>query len=440
MRLLNATTYEFREFQHRPTRPKYAILSHRWFPQEITFATIEPVELQDENRITPQLSKIRNTCLRAREDKLEWVWIDSCCINKESSEEVTRSINAMFKWYQEAAVCYTYLSDVTVGKTRVFKRADSEDSEWFERGWTLQELIAPRTMKFFDANWVPIGTRAQLAAEIQHITGIEARFLDGSEQFRSASIATRLSWQSRRKTTEEEDIAYSLVGIMGVSLVPIYGEGRQAFLKLQQELLKTYRDESIFAWTAPPSRLPKHDRQWDQGEWGLLAPWIDCFQDSGDVVVIANRKGFSNRMKDRPAGGIAPIAGGVKFPMPKRELRGESIVVVVLSALTIVGIFVLLAVNSYRHSKRREWSLTLNCWKKDRFGRLRAIQVFLCRDSGGNDELFRRCRCEHLGSTESVPSSITMGGEFTVKEVTIIQPSGVWWPVITEPLRIRSKL
>jgi hypothetical protein len=218
----------------------------------------------------PQIDKIRNTCRVAREDKLEWVWIDSCCINKDSSEELNRSINAMFKWYQEAAVCYTFLSDVLSSekhKTTTFKRVSSEkDSEWFERGWTLQELLAPRTMKIFDANWLPMGTRAQLAPEIERVTGIEARFLDGSEKFRTASIATRLSWQARRRTTEEEEMAYSLLGVLGVSLVPLYGEGRQSFLKLQQELLKTYRDESIFAWTAPASRLPKHDRQWDQSQ------------------------------------------------------------------------------------------------------------------------------------------------------------------------------
>lgn len=236
-------------------------------------------------------------------------------------------------------------------------------------------------MKFFDTDWVPIGTRAQLAAEIERVTGIEARFLDGSEEFRSASIATRLSWQSRRKTTEEEDMAYSLVGIMGVSLVPIYGEGRQSFLKLQQELLKSYRDESIFSWTAPASRLPKHDRQWGKGEWGLLAPWVDCFQDSRDVV-------SSKKMGNRPAGGISPIAGGIKFPMPGKELRpmkSWEAPLVVLSLLVVIGPFIWLAIKSYRHSERQEWSLTLNCWKKDHFGRFRAIQVFLCRDSRGDE-------------------------------------------------------
>ncbi|KFY89168.1 hypothetical protein V500_05900 [Pseudogymnoascus sp. VKM F-4518 (FW-2643)] len=414
-------------------RPQYAILSHRWFPQEITFRTLSPLELQDGYLITPQLNKIRNTCRKAREDKLEWVWIDSCCINKDSSEEITRSINTMFKWYQEAAVCYTYLSDVIAleGKTSVFKRRDSEDSEWFERGWTLQELLAPRAMKFFDTDWVPIGTRAQLAAEIERVTGIEARFLDGSEEFRSASIATRLSWQSRRKTTEEEDMAYSLVGIMGVSLVPIYREGRQSFLKLQQELLKSYRDESIFAWTAPASRLPKHDRQWGQGEWGLLAPWVDCFQDSRDVVI-------SKKMGNRPAGGISPIAGGIKFPMPGKELhhmRSWEAPLVVLSLFVVIGPFIWFAIKSYRHSERQEWSLTLNCWKKGHFGLFRAIQVFICRDSRG-DEFWRRCRCDDLGSTERIPSS-KIGGKITIKEITIIQPSGVRWPVTEEPLPIQ---
>jgi hypothetical protein len=370
----------------------------------------------------PQIDKIRNTCRVAREDKLEWVWIDSCCINKDSSEELNRSINAMFKWYQEAAVCYTFLSDVLLSerhKTTAFKRESSEkDSEWFERGWTLQELLAPRAMKIFDANWLPMGTRAQLAPEIERVTGIEARFLDGSEEFRTASIATRLSWQARRRTTEEEDMAYSLLGVLGVSLVPLYGEGRQSFLRLQQELLKTYRDESIFAWIAPASRLPKHDRQWDQGQWGLLAPWVDCFEGSRDVVITGTTL-------DRPAGGIAPIAEGVKFPIPLRELGSSNEMLwATISILTLLGVCIWIPVSIHRHKHRQEWTLTLNCKKKDRVGELKVVQVFLCRDSQG-DEFWRRCRCGELGFRNSG----TNKRRTETKDITIVQPTGVWWPV-----------
>lgn len=421
MRLLNASTYELRDFRQRASRPRYAILSHRWFTEEITFNNLNPVELRDGNVSTPQLDKIRGTCRIARGDKLEWVWIDSCCINKDSSEELNRSINSMFKWYQEAAVCYTYLPDVvTSGQSKAL--GAFEDSEWFERGWTLQELLAPRTMKFFDKNWLAMGTRSQLSTEIGRITGIEASFLDGSETFRTASIATRMSWQARRRTTEEEDIAYSLLGIMGVSLVPTYGDGKQAFLKLQQELLKTYRDESLFAWTAPRRGLPRHDRQWGPGEWGLLAPWVDCFQDCRDVII-------TGKTRDRPSGGIAPTAEGVKFPIPMSELSSNRTWKGMLSVFLppFLGPFLWLGIHTYLHAHRREWSLTLNCWKPDHTGALKPIQVFLCRDSRG-DEFWRRCRSGDLGSANRIPSSKRQGMFYT-KDITIIQPTGVWWPL-----------
>ncbi|KAL9621542.1 MAG: hypothetical protein Q9160_004072 [Pyrenula sp. 1 TL-2023] len=425
MRLLNVTTFELREFRQRASRPKYAILSHRWFDQEITFDSFSASDLQDGRLRTPQLDKIRGTCRIAKGDKLEWVWIDSCCINKDSSEELNRSLNSMFKWYQEAEVCYTYLSDVLAAdqKQANFKRSDSgKDSEWFERGWTLQELIAPRTMKFFDKNWVSMGTRAQLAKEISSITGIEVQILDGSEAFRSASLATRLSWQARRKTTEEEDMVYGLLGLMGVSLVPTYGEGRQAFTRLQQELLKTYRDESIFAWKAQGRHLPQHDRQWSQGQWGLLAPWVDCFQDSRDIV-----HNGSGKMRDRP-GGISITAGGVKFPMSRKELGSVAPRWFVFSAFLppFLGPFIWEGIRKYRHAHRLEWSLTLNCWQRNNVGELKQVQIFLTRDSRG-DEYWRRCRADHLGLVERVPSHGIKHALMT-QDITIIQPTGVWWP------------
>lgn len=428
MRLLNATTYTFREFRQRESRPQYAILSHRWFDEEITYATLDPSELQDRDSRSPQLDKIRNTCRVAREERLEWVWIDSCCINKESSAELDRSIISMFKWYQEAAICYTYLWDVVASeqKTATFKRKGSEkDSEWFERGWTLQELLAPREMKFFDMDWVFIGRRANLTAKIESITGIKARFLDGSEAFRTACIATRLSWQATRKTTEEEDMVYSLLGILGVSLVPTYGDGRLSFLKLQQELLKTYRDESIFAWTTSGLHLPKHDRHWPEDQWGLLAPWIDCFKNCRNVVI-------TGKMQDRPTGGIGSIPGGVKFSMPMGELNPPSAMpwYAVLSLYTVIGPFIWLGIRHYRHEVRQEWSLTLNCRTEDG-GELKWIQVFLCRDSHG-DEVWRRCRCGVLGLTNRRPPT-RVSNRKRVKDITIIQPTGVWWPVEMEP-------
>ncbi|KAF2663889.1 HET-domain-containing protein [Microthyrium microscopicum] len=422
MRLLNTTTYELQESRQGTTRPPYAILSHRWYPQEITYATLNSSGLQNDDIASPQLEKIRGTCRIARAENLEWVWIDSSNINKNSSEELNRSINSMFRWYQEAAICYTYLTDVVKSgqqpytsqqhdpekaskqQSSVFKRHDSnETSEWFERGWTLQELLAPRQMRFYDTNWTFMGTRSQLAPEIERITGIEAKFLDGSEAFRSASIAARLSWQARRKTTEEEDMAYSLLGIFDVDLVPTYGEGRKAFFKLQQKLLQNYRDESLFAWTAPKGRLPKHDRNWGPDQWGLLAPSIICFQNCGKFVI-------SGKSKERPAGGITPTAEGVKFPMPASELESWRTWMGMLSVFAppFIGPFLWHGIRVYKHKHRREWSLTLNCWTENGVGQLKPLQIFLCRDSRG-DEFWRRCRCEDLEMAQKIASNSRTG-------------------------------
>ena len=267
MRLLNVQTYELKDIRQSAT---YAILSHRWYEEEITLESLNAAQLKNTRERSPQLDKIRGACARAKEDGLQWVWIDSCCINKDSSQELSRSINSMFQWYQKAAVCYTYLSDVVSSTpgADVFERQETKRqprkrySEWFERGWTLQELLAPPKMRFFDRKWRLIGTRAELKTAISRITGIGARYLTGTEDFRNASIATRLSWQAGRRTTEVEDIAYSLVGLLGVRLIPTYGEGSQAFQRLQEEILKTQPDESIFAWTAPAGSLPRHSRPW----------------------------------------------------------------------------------------------------------------------------------------------------------------------------------
>lgn len=203
-----------------------------------------------------------------------------------------------------------------------------------------------------------MGTRDDLATEIEKVTGIEARYLNGSEKFKTASIATRLSWQAGRTTKVEEDIAYSLLGILDVSLIPSYGDGELAFIKLQQELIKNYRDESIFAWTATePRNLPKHSRDWGQGEWGLLAPRVDYFRHSRNVL-------FDDGMaQSRPSGGIAPTAEGVKFPIPMRDLKWDPPWGRPLSGFAppILGPLLYYGFVKYRHKHRQEWSLTPNC-------------------------------------------------------------------------------
>ncbi|KAI0686758.1 hypothetical protein C8T65DRAFT_747259 [Cerioporus squamosus] len=154
----------------------------------------------------------------------------------------------MCQWYQDAVVCYAYLVDVPAGHSLRVPGSYFSRSRWFTRGWTLQELIAPHTVVFLSGEWEPIGNKYDLAAVIELITGIEQEVLVGYKPLRAVSVAKRMSWASERTTTRVEDEAYSLMGIFDISMPTLYGEGRRAFHRLQEEILRRIPDQSIFAW------------------------------------------------------------------------------------------------------------------------------------------------------------------------------------------------
>lgn len=131
MRLINTTTYELKEFLDSEV-PPYAILSHRWENEEVTFKEFNRCSSKDKAK--EGYKKIKKACNQAAEDDLGYAWVDTCCIDKSSSAELTESINSMFRWYQKANVCYVYLSDVSGPDAK----GDLEHSAWFKRGWTLQ--------------------------------------------------------------------------------------------------------------------------------------------------------------------------------------------------------------------------------------------------------------------------------------------------------------
>ncbi|KAL4079042.1 heterokaryon incompatibility protein-domain-containing protein [Scleroderma citrinum] len=241
MRLLNTHTQRLEEFSQKP--PAYAILSHRWRNEEVQFHDLESA------RSMPCYNKIRHCCDQARQDGLEYVWIDTCCIDKGSSAILSESLNSMFAWYRAAYVCYAYLQDVDSDGDPSEEGASFEESEWFNRGWTLQELLAPETLYFFAKDWTMIGSKISLASTIARITGIHKDALLYPERLYLFSIATRMSWAARRQTTKEEDRAYSLMGIFDVHMPIIYGEGgKKAFSRLQREIIKASNDQSILAW------------------------------------------------------------------------------------------------------------------------------------------------------------------------------------------------
>ena len=247
MRLINTRTRKLEEFKCSP--PPYAILSHRWHDSgEVPFHVIGTLRA----RFMPGYSKIRWGCAQAQRDGLDYFWIDTCCIDKRSSAELSEAINSMYAWYRDARVCYAYLHDVLTDEGQESESSPFWTSDWFKRGWTLQELLAPQNLIFFSKNWKMVGSKISLAAVLCKITSIEEEVLVCPENVQSLSVATRMSWASQRHTSKVEDRAYSLMGIFNVHMPIIYGEGEaKAFIRLQEEIMKTSTDQSILAWNTP---------------------------------------------------------------------------------------------------------------------------------------------------------------------------------------------
>jgi hypothetical protein len=256
MRLISVKDYSLSEFIGRNV-PPYAILSHTWGDDEVSFK-----DIQDLNAASRKegFKKIGLCCKQAKEDGFEWVWVDTCCIDKTSSAELSEAINSMFQWYSLAMVCYTYLSDVSISyydKPDDFDLGTLRNSRWFTRGWTLQELIAPLTVQFFCSNWSYIGSKQQLAPLLSEITSIPVEILDHSKSPLRQTVYERMHWASRRQTTREEDMAYCLFGLFDVNLPLLYGEGKKAFHRLQEEIIKQSDDHTIFLSDLHPTkRLP----------------------------------------------------------------------------------------------------------------------------------------------------------------------------------------
>jgi hypothetical protein len=293
MRLLNTKSLQLKDFLGTD-RPPYAILSHTWGQEEVLFEDIQNV-FREKALAKTGFLKVQGCCNKAVEDGFDWVWIDTCCIDKSSSAELSEAINSMFAWYQESTVCYAYLQDVfyllpdasadsivfdkyEAVKRRVKRELKSHamgaqnihtalfshsarqkspaphtatnftKSRWFTRGWTLQELIAPQSVEFYSAEWIQIGNKATLCGSISSITNIPPDVLRGKD-LGICSVAQRISWASQRQTTRIEDIAYCLIGLFGVNMPLLYGEGERSFIRLQEEIMKLEEDYSILAWS-----------------------------------------------------------------------------------------------------------------------------------------------------------------------------------------------
>ncbi|KAI9687707.1 MAG: hypothetical protein M1822_001787 [Bathelium mastoideum] len=224
--------------EYRDHIPCYAILSHTWGADrdEVTFNDL----VTGTGRDKAGFAKIYFCANQARKDGLQYIWIDACCIDRANHMELSTAVASMFRWYRDAAKCYVYLSDVSTGGNEDNEQQESWEpafrhSRWFRRGWTLQELLAPRSTEFFSSEGKILGDKSSLEDQIKEVTGIPIKALRG-EPLSNFDVKERMQWANGRETTLKEDGAYCLQGIFGVFMPLIYGEGENAFARLEEAI------------------------------------------------------------------------------------------------------------------------------------------------------------------------------------------------------------
>ncbi|KAK8082717.1 HET-domain-containing protein [Apiospora saccharicola] len=282
MWLINIETLELEHVLDHETT-EYAILSHTWEDGEVTFQEFRDGG-QEAARAKKGWRKIERFCEVVRlysHCRLRYAWVDTCCIDKTSSAELSEAINSMYRWYADSAICYAYLWDLAPrGHSNDNKSQDQRSSDgqslvmveeagdekndlapglvddifqcrWWSRGWTLQELIAPGKLMFLDRDFNYRGSKVSLHSKISEATGIEKKILLHRKSLDSVHVARRMSWAATRQTTRTEDTAYSLMGIFDINMPLLYGEGSKAFLRLQEEICRRSNgDLTLFGWTA----------------------------------------------------------------------------------------------------------------------------------------------------------------------------------------------
>ena len=272
---------------------EYAILSHRWMAQEVDYDDMVGLAKMDgrereEIRQCDGYQKILQSCEQAEKDGYVWLWVDTCCIDKRSSAELSEAINSMYQWYENAKVCYAYLHDVPASS---FPTASDEEKypkfngwpEWFSRGWTLQELIAPSNVQFFNKDWQSIGDKRVHAPTLRNITGIPEHILTHGLFGNCPCIAQIMSWAARCTMTRVEDRAYSLMGLLNVNMPMLYGEGKKVFHCLQLEIICASNDQSIFVWD-----VNKEEYSWKGRDRSILADDPSNFQACGEMELMGH--------------------------------------------------------------------------------------------------------------------------------------------------------
>ncbi|KUI55040.1 Vegetative incompatibility protein HET-E-1 [Cytospora mali] len=301
MRLLNTKSLELSTFPR--DCPPYAILSHTWGDNEAPFEAF--IARPTWRRALPRIRKhkypkVVKACSLARTQGYDWIWIDTCCIDKSSSTELSEAINSMYRYYEMSGICFAYLTDVEVDTSSLRDEIATSlaHSRWFTRGWTLQELIAPAVVEFYNKDWVEIGTKVSLSSALEKITSIPDGLFSQAwyqlcaggmarQSLQLLSAAQKLSWAATRETTRAEDIAYCLMGLFDVHMPLLYGEGEaKAFARLQAEIAKNTNDQSLFAWGA------WYDEDGFDGTvlcYSLFASHPSCFSGLGIIRTTYGR-------------------------------------------------------------------------------------------------------------------------------------------------------
>ena len=248
MWFLDTDNLELKEFVDFPI-PPYAVFSHTWGEEEISFHEMQSARKLAQ--VKAGYTKIVCFCELARARGYRYAWMDTCCIDKRNSADLSEAINSMYRYYRDAGECLIYLSDVpTVVNDAISQQQQLNyfrASRWFTRGWTLQELVAPKIRTFFSRDWIPIDDKGDLVDLLAEITNIDPRLLRDRDLLSTFCTAKRMSWASTRQTTRSKDMAYCLMGIFNIHMTVIYGEGgERAFRRLQEEIIRTSFDQSIF--------------------------------------------------------------------------------------------------------------------------------------------------------------------------------------------------
>ncbi|KAH8886093.1 hypothetical protein GQ53DRAFT_785224 [Thozetella sp. PMI_491] len=227
----------------------YAVLSHCYEPGDILFVDLNSISAASSGK---GIAKLRDACRVAKSWGLDWLWVDTVCTDRRSSAEQSEAVLASFRWLRDCQVCIVYLGDVSQAKEDV--HGQLRLSRWMQRCWTLQELIAPQNVQFYDQQWTLIGTKKSLLPLLSEITSIDIAILEDAGSLPDFSVGQKMSWAACRKASTIEDQAYSLLGIFDVSMPVLYGEGPKAFIRLEEEIMKDTDDLTLLAWQANTSQ------------------------------------------------------------------------------------------------------------------------------------------------------------------------------------------